>query len=60
MDALLGAVGEHLAERWGLRVPDWTRRPAHFALCGAAFSPGFQGDQGGADRREPACLPISL
>jgi hypothetical protein len=25
-DAWLGAVGEHLARRWGLAVPPWTRR----------------------------------
>jgi hypothetical protein len=38
-DALIGAVGEHLAQRWGLRVPDWTRRPIHFALDEPCFLP---------------------
>jgi len=38
-DALIGAVGEHLAQRWGLRVPDWTRRPVHFALEEPHFMP---------------------
>src|SRR5258708_22987449 len=28
IDAWIGAVGEHLAQRWGLMVPDWTQRPA--------------------------------
>lgn len=27
IDAYLGAVGEHLARRWGLRVPAWTANP---------------------------------
>ena len=39
MDALIGAVGEHLAQRWGLNVPDWTQRPAHFALERPHFLP---------------------
>ncbi len=38
-DALIGAVGEHLARRWGLRVPDWTQRPLHFALKEPRFLP---------------------
>lgn len=28
--ALLGAVGEHLARRWGLAIPDWTDDPTRF------------------------------
>jgi hypothetical protein len=28
--ALLGAVGEHLARRWGLVVPAWTDEPSRF------------------------------
>jgi hypothetical protein len=28
--ALLGAVGEHLARRWSLPVPEWTNEPARF------------------------------
>jgi hypothetical protein len=38
-DALIGAVGEHLAQRWGLRVPNWTHRPDHFALEEPYFLP---------------------
>lgn len=26
-DAYVGAVGEHLARRWGLRIPAWTEAP---------------------------------
>ena len=26
-DAYLGAVGEHLARRWGLAIPSWTEDP---------------------------------
>lgn len=26
-DAFVGAVGEHLARRWGLRIPDWSEAP---------------------------------
>lgn len=28
--ATLGAVGEHLARRWGLAVPAWTDHPSRF------------------------------
>ncbi len=28
--AFLGAVGEHLARRWGLAVPGWTDDPSRF------------------------------
>ena len=38
-DAWIGAVGEHLALRWGLMVPAWTERPCHFALKRAVFEP---------------------
>jgi hypothetical protein len=38
-DAWLGAVGEHLARRWGLDVPPWTRRPQHYALDRPKFIP---------------------
>ena len=38
-DAWIGSVGEHLALRWGLRVPAWTHRPAHFALDEPHFAP---------------------
>jgi hypothetical protein len=38
-DAWIGAVGEHLALRWGLQVPPWTRRSVHFALEDPHFMP---------------------
>lgn len=28
--ALLGAIGEHLARRWNLPIPDWTDEPTRF------------------------------
>jgi hypothetical protein len=28
--ALLGAIGEHLARRWGLTIPKWTNDPSRF------------------------------
>lgn len=28
--ALLGAVGEHLARRWSLAIPEWTNDPSRF------------------------------
>ena len=39
IDAWIGAAGEHLAQRWGLHTPAWTRRPAHFALEEPFFLP---------------------
>jgi hypothetical protein len=39
IDALIGAAGEHLAQRWGLSVPDWTQRAVHFALDEPHFLP---------------------
>lgn len=39
IDAWIGATGEHLAQRWGLRVPPWTQRSAHFALEEPIFLP---------------------
>ena len=38
-DAWIGAVGEHLARRWGLEVPTWTRRPEHYMLDRPKFIP---------------------
>ncbi len=29
-DALVGAMGEHLAQRWGLRPPRWVEEPERF------------------------------
>jgi hypothetical protein len=30
VDATLGAMGEHLARRWKLKIPSWTEHPARF------------------------------
>ena len=39
-DLWLGATGEHLAQRWGLAVPEWTREPPFFGTGAARFYPG--------------------
>jgi hypothetical protein len=39
IDAWIGAAGEHLAQRWRLKVPDWTQRDIHFALHEPVFLP---------------------
>jgi hypothetical protein len=39
VDAWIGAVGEHLAQRWRLKVPSWTQRDLHFALQKPVFLP---------------------
>jgi hypothetical protein len=39
VDAWIGAAGEHLAQRWGLRVPAWCCRPEHNALEDPHFYP---------------------
>ena len=39
IDAWIGAVGEHLARRWDLAVPAWTRRPEHNQLTHPIFVP---------------------
>jgi len=39
IDAWIGAVGEHLAQRWTLAVPAWTRRPEHNRLSRPTFVP---------------------
>ena len=39
IDAWIGAVGEHLARRWDLDVPAWTRRPEHDRLFRPTFVP---------------------
>jgi hypothetical protein len=39
IDAWIGATGEHLAQRWRLKVPDWTQRTFHFALHEPVFLP---------------------
>ena len=38
-DAWIGAIGEHLALRWGLEVQQWTARAAHFALRSPVYMP---------------------
>jgi hypothetical protein len=39
VDSWIGAVGEHLARRWDLAVPAWTRRPEHYRLSLPRFVP---------------------
>jgi hypothetical protein len=39
LDAWIGAVGEHLALRWGLERLAWVDRPEHFALVDPVFMP---------------------
>jgi hypothetical protein len=46
IDAWIGATGEHLAQRWGLRVPAWCHRPEHYALKDPAFFPPSQALRG--------------
>jgi hypothetical protein len=38
-DAWIGAIGEHLALRWGLAPPNWTGRKEHFMLDQPIFAP---------------------
>jgi hypothetical protein len=45
-DAWIGAAGEHLAQRWGLKVPLWTQRAEHFALEDPHFLPASQALRG--------------
>jgi hypothetical protein len=40
-DAYIGAVGEHLARRWGLAIPAWTENPRR-----AVAEPWFVGMMG--------------
>ena len=39
IDAWIGATGDRLAQRWGLRVPRWSYRPEHNALKDPHFYP---------------------
>jgi hypothetical protein len=59
VDSWIGAVGEHLARRWDLAVPAWTRRPAHYALSLPPVRSGFEGLAPHAARREPARLQVA-
>jgi hypothetical protein len=45
-DAWIGAIGEHLALRWGLQVPAWTHRAAHFGLEDPHFAPAAKAMRG--------------
>ena len=38
-DAWIGAMGEHLAQRWGLETPAWARRKQHDGLTKPVFVP---------------------
>jgi hypothetical protein len=38
-DAWIGAIGEHLAQRWGLEVPSWTQDPAFMGEAAPSFWP---------------------
>lgn len=38
-DAWIGAMGEHLAQRWGLPMPSWVRRKDHDRLSAPVFVP---------------------
>jgi hypothetical protein len=38
-DAWLAAIGEHLAQRWGLDVPPWTQEPAFMGESAPFFWP---------------------
>jgi hypothetical protein len=40
-DAWLGAIGEHLARRWGLAIPAWTDQPFRF-LAAPVFAGGLE------------------
>jgi hypothetical protein len=46
IDAWIGAAGEHLAQRWGLRRPAWTQRPEHFELQKPVFHPDSRAMRG--------------
>ena len=43
LHAYLGAVGEHLALRWGLSVPAWTNHPSRFLRRPWFAAEGFEG-----------------
>ncbi len=38
-DAWIGATGEHLAQRWDLKVPSWTQDPAFMGEAAPSFWP---------------------
>ena len=45
-DAWIAATGEHLARRWGLEVPPWTRRREHDLLTRPRFVPDMPSVRG--------------
>jgi hypothetical protein len=60
IDAWIGAAGEHLAQRWGLRVPPWTQRPEHFALEDPVFMPDSRALRGVLIVESPPALRSRL
>ena len=54
-DAFLGGVGEHLARRWSLPIPDWVRADPRY-LTRALFVP----DRRGLRRYLVAVSPVSF
>jgi hypothetical protein len=53
IDAWIGAVGEHLARRWNLEVPAWTRRPEHYLLSRPTFVPDSKALRGTLTTESP-------
>lgn len=41
LDAYVGGMGEHLARRWDLKIPEWTEHPGRF-LHEPAFPDGLE------------------
>jgi hypothetical protein len=60
IDAWIGAAGEHLALRWGLRVPAWTQRAEHFALEDPIFLPATPALRGVVLVESPAAFRSRL
>jgi hypothetical protein len=60
IDAWIGAAGEHLAQRWRLRAPDWTGRPEHFRLEKPVFVPPSQALRGVLIVESPPALRSRL
>jgi hypothetical protein len=59
-DAWIGAAGEHLALRWGLRVPAWTLRVCHSALEQPHFLPPSKALRGVVIVESPPAFPSRL
>ena len=58
-DAWVGAVGEHLARRWDLEVPAWTRRPEHYLLDRPKFVPDSRALRSILICESPAGIPVT-